>query len=165
MMLGNSLILIGSFTIIVSIPLESMSTDDGLTNSHRDIFDVVEDFSDDYSDDLKNKREWKMRMFKRDPVDTNLYEDYNENDSNKRGQPWKMRMFKRSRDPWKMRMFKRFPIPYYWSSQLEKKSPWKMRMFKRYTNINEFKRPDKWQMRMFKRDPELGMHSMDSAEI
>jgi len=163
MMLGNSLlILIGSFTIIVSIPLESMDKD---VDSQRDIFDVVEEFSDDYSEELKNKRKWQMRMFKRDSDDGEVDEDYIDNNMNKRGQPWKMRMFKRSRDPWKMRMFKRFQIPYYWSSQFEKKSPWKMRMFKRYANINEFKRPDKWQMRMFKRDPELGQHSVNVAEL
>ena len=140
-----------------------MDKDDVLTNSH--IFGVLEDFSDDnYSNELKHKRKWQMRMFKRDPDDEEVDDDYIDNNMDKRGQLWKMRMLKRSRDSWKMRMFKRFPIPYYWSSQMEKKSPWKIRMFKRYANINEFKRPDKWQMRMFKRDPELGMHHVNADD-
>ena len=38
--------------------------------------------------------------------------------------------------PWKMRMFKRYP--FYWRSELDKKSPWKMRMFKRYSDYGGY---------------------------
>jgi len=70
-------------------------------------------------------------------------------------------------------MFKRYP--FYWRSELDKKSPWKMRMFKRYSDYGGYgygggyggsfgKRPDKWQMRMFKRSQPLESHSFQDVD-